>query len=95
MIIVAGHLRVDPDARSTFLDASHDVITAARAAPGCIDFHLAADPIEADRVNVFEQWNSAADVEAFRGNGPADERSQAILDASVAQYEVGATTPLT
>lgn len=95
MIIVAGHLVVDPDTRQGTLDARCDVIVAARAAEGCHDFYLSADPIEADRINILERWESVAAVEAFRGDGPSDEQQQGITDADVAQYEIADTAPLT
>ena len=64
------------------------MIAAARATPGCHDFHLSPDPLEADRINVYERWESAHAVDAFRGAGPEPEQSAAILDAAVVQYEV-------
>lgn len=93
-IIVTGWLRVDPAGRQASLDSSRSVIEAARAAPGCVDFHLSADPIEDDRINVLERWASVADVEAFRGSGPDDDQAAAILDAQVMQYEVTGATGL-
>ncbi|MEO2107527.1 MAG: antibiotic biosynthesis monooxygenase [Actinomycetota bacterium] len=54
MIIVAGYLVVRPDRRQAMLEQHLEVVTAARAAPGCFDFHLSADPVEPDRVNVFD-----------------------------------------
>lgn len=95
MIIVAGHLIVAPEQRQSMLDSHREVITAARAAPGCLDFQLAADPLEANRVNVFERWESAAAVEHFRGSGPSDTQRQAILDADVQQYDIVGATSLT
>lgn len=87
-VIVAGWLRVDPAGRQAYLENSRSVIEPARAAPGCADFHLSADPIEADRINVVERWASVADLEAFRGPGPDGDRAPAILDAQVMQYDV-------
>lgn len=52
MLIVAGHLTVKPDRRESMLARHDEVIRAARTAPGCLDFHLTADPIEVDRVNI-------------------------------------------
>lgn len=78
MLIVSGWLRVNADDRSTYLDNCLEVIRAARAAPGVIAFHLSADPIEHDRINIFEQWESIDDVEAFRGSGPSDDQATAI-----------------
>jgi quinol monooxygenase YgiN len=93
-IIVAGALYVDPSERDSYLQACHDVIVAARKADGCIDFHLTADPLEADRINVYEQWESVSAVESFRGSGPSPEQTAAIRDARVAQYEVASSTHL-
>lgn len=95
MIIVAGYLRVRPDERESYLLGCTEVVRAARGASGCIDFHLSADPIEPDRINIFEQWETAAAVEAFRGSGPSDEQQVAVLDASVSQYQITGSTSLT
>ena len=95
MIIVSGFLKLDPDERTTYLRGCQEVVRAARASQGCIDFHLSADPIEADRVNIFEQWESAEAVEAFRGSGPTDEQRAVILDANVVQHEVASSISLT
>jgi hypothetical protein len=51
--------------------------------------------IVAGHVNVFERWESQADVEAFRGSGPSDEQATAMLSASVAEYDVAAVRSLT
>ena len=71
------------------------MIQEARASDGCIDFHISADPIEADRINIFEQWESTEAVEAFRGSGPSDDQQAAILDAKVTQHEISGSTSLT
>ena len=94
MLIVAGFLRVDPADRAGYLAGCLEVIEAARAAPGCVDFHLSADPVEGDRINVFEQWESVEAVEAFRGSGPSGEQAEAIRDAAVYQHEVASTIQL-
>lgn len=95
MIIVAGHLTVEPDNRPAILDRHRRVIEAARAAPGCLAFHLSADAIEVDRINIFEQWESADAVERFRGSGPDDEQRTGIVDAKVHQYDVTTSAALT
>ena len=94
MIIVSGALFVDAGERDAYLAGCREVIVAARAAPGCVDFHLAADPIEADRINVFEQWESAAAVDTFRGSGPSDDQAAAIRDARVFQHEIATSQQL-
>jgi quinol monooxygenase YgiN len=94
VIVVAGRLYVDPAERDAYLAGCADVIAQARRAPGCLDFHLSADPLEPDRINVFEQWESVADVEAFRGSGPSDDQAAAIRDARMWQHEIAGTTRL-
>lgn len=94
MIIVSGRLHVDPADRAGLLAASRTVIEAARLAPGCVDFHLSADPIDPTRINVFEQWASAVDVDAFRRDGPDDDRWSRVHDAHVEQHEIASTTRL-
>ncbi len=94
MIIVSGQLHVDPAERDAYVEGTRAVIELARAAPGCIDFHVTADPLEPGRINVFEQWESVENVEAFRGSGPSDEQGAAILAAAVFQHVVASTERL-
>ena len=88
MVIVAGHIVVDPQQRESYLADCVSVVRQARLAPGCLDFAITADLVDAGRIDIFERWESQAAVEAFRGNGPSDEQSTAMLDASVAEYDV-------
>ena len=89
MVIVAGHVVVDPQQRDDYLSGCAEVVRQARRTPGCLDFSISADPLEPGRVNIFERWESVAAVEAFRGSGPSDEQGAAILAGSVAEYDVG------
>lgn len=93
-VCVAGHLTVAPDRRDAFLADALNVITAARDAPGCIDFHLSADPIDPTRINTFEHWDSTETVEAFRGSGPSSEQQAAILSADVHQHTIARSVRL-
>jgi quinol monooxygenase YgiN len=95
MIIVAGWIRVHSDERQTYVDGCLPVIESARSAPGCLDFHITADPLDPERVNIFEQWETVADVERFRGAGIGDEQAAAITAAKVEQHEVAGSISLT
>lgn len=88
MIIVAGQLRVAPADRAALLDSSHHAVRLARSAPGCHDFYVVADPLDADRVNVYERWADLTSLDAFRGDGPDDELSASILSSSIDEFEV-------
>jgi len=93
MLIVSGRIYVRPDARPAFLAASAQAIVQARVAPGCRDFVVAADPIESDRVNVYEEWDTEAALLAFRGSGPSGDMSSAIVRAEVQRHIVSSTGP--
>lgn len=88
MLIVAGHVVVDPEQRDDYLAGCVEVVRQARRAPGCLDFSLSADLLEPGRVNIYERWESRATVEAFRGDGPSDEQGAAIRAASVSEYDI-------
>ncbi|MFW6695548.1 putative quinol monooxygenase [Streptomyces sp. MAR4 CNX-425] len=90
MIIIAGALRVDAADRDAYLADCAPVVTRARAAAGCLDFALCADPVEADRINVYERWETDEDLHRFRGTGPDDGQAARIRDADVRKYRVSA-----
>jgi quinol monooxygenase YgiN len=95
MIVVAGHLIVDPEQRESYLADCVSVVEQARRAPGCLDFAITGDLVDPGRIDVFERWESRAAVEAFRGSGPSDEQSAAMLSASVAEYDIADGRSLT
>jgi len=94
VIIVSGPIHVDPSERDGYLAECRAVIEQARQAPGCLDFHLSADPLDAGRINVYEQWATVAEVDAFRGSGPSGDQTAAIRSASVVQHEVASSHAL-
>ena len=94
MIIVAGALRVDPAQRTAYLTDCQDLMTPSSAYEGLPRLPPHPDPLEPDRINIFEQWESVEAVEAFRGSGPSDGQQDAIRSASVWQHEIGSSTRL-
>ncbi|WP_227464899.1 putative quinol monooxygenase [Nocardioides lijunqiniae] len=88
MVIVAGHLLVDPAERASYLRGCEEVVRLARDADGCLDFALSPDLLDPGRINVHERWSSRGALEAFRGSGPSEEQGAALVGASVSEYEV-------
>jgi quinol monooxygenase YgiN len=95
MIIVAGRILVEPEQRAAYLQGCVEVIEQARNTPGCLDFALTADLVNAGRINIFERWESAAAVRSFRADGPSQEQQAEMVSASVSEYEVSAVRDLT
>jgi quinol monooxygenase YgiN len=88
LIIIAGYLRLDAADRARYLTAVSDVARQARQAPGCYDFVQAADPIDAERINIFERWESDEDLQRFRtSDGPMPELPP-LRSAEVHKYRV-------
>lgn len=87
MIVVAGHLTVAPGDRAAYLDSCRVVVEQARSAPGCVDYALGPDLVEADRVNVLEVWATRAALEAFRGAGPDDGFADRIVAIDVREFD--------
>ncbi len=88
MIIVAGHITVRPEQREEYLAGCVDVVELARRADGCLDFAISADLIEPGWINIYERWTSRSTLDAFRGSGPGDDQSAAMLSVSVTDYDV-------
>jgi quinol monooxygenase YgiN len=91
-IIVSGTLHVDPAERAAYLEARVPILEHARRAPGCLDFSLSADLLDAGRVNVYERWRSREDLLAYRtGGGPELDDSIALTAADVELHHVSAS----
>ena len=90
MLIIAGHLMVDPAHRAAFLEANGGGVAQARQATGCFDFVQSADPIDSSRINIYERWDNEDNLLAFRGAGQPEAESPPILSADVKRYVIAA-----
>lgn len=88
MIVVTGHIVVQSGQRDAFVALSSPAMAAARRHDGCEMFVVAADPLEEDRVVVFELWTSREALMAFRGQGPGSDLSALIVSANVRELRV-------
>lgn len=94
-MIVAGHLTVAARERDAYLAAVADVARRARASPGCLAFVQVPDPLEADRIVIYERWDSDEPLAAFRSSGSDDDAAEArpspeLLGAAVSKYRIAA-----
>jgi hypothetical protein len=44
-------------------------------------------------VNIYERWETDAELEAFRGSGPDADTAARIVSAEVRKYPISALTP--
>jgi quinol monooxygenase YgiN len=88
MVIVAGHITVEPRRRESYLAGCVNIVEQARGAAGCLDTAISADLIDPGRINVFERWKTQAALDTFRANGPGHEQAAAMLSVSVEEYDI-------
>jgi quinol monooxygenase YgiN len=87
--IVAGRLILKPGLRNEFIEASREAIINARKLEACEDFCVSPDPIDENRVNVFEKWKSQKALEEFRNSGPENNSFSLVETFDVNEYEIG------
>ncbi|MGA5303912.1 putative quinol monooxygenase [Nucisporomicrobium flavum] len=95
MLIVAGTGYVDPDRREALLGGLASAVRQVRTAPGCLDYVVAADPIEPDRVNIYERWESDAHLTAhLAGIGQTAPPMPDVRSVDIVRYDVSGFRPL-
>lgn len=68
MILIAGTLDLEPEARDAALEAGRELQARTRTLAGCLDYVWSADPAVPGRVYVFERWADEASLQAhFEG----------------------------
>lgn len=85
MIIIAGHTLTELVGRDAAVRAFSDMVERARKHDGCLDFSISADPVDAERTNLFELWRDQESLDAWRkvAKGP---RGVKIRKAHVKLY---------
>jgi quinol monooxygenase YgiN len=87
-IIVAGKLKLKSGKRKEFIEKSIEAISHARKLDGCEDFSVSIDPIDENRVNIFEKWQSRKSLEEFRNSGPDNDSFSLVESFEVYEYEI-------
>ena len=88
-IIVAGTIRVRTGSRAEFIESSLEAVLLARKNEACEDFSVSPDPIDNNRVNVFEKWKTRSALDEFRASGPENNMFSLVDSFQVREYEVG------
>lgn len=103
MMIVQGVFRVRPEERADYLAHAEETMRTSREEHGCLEYVLAADPIDPGRIVLSERWQSKADLDAHaRGLAARRREAAARGDASgpeaisreITVFEVASATTL-
>ena len=93
MVIVAGTGYVDPDHRDALLARLTASLRQARTTPGCLDYVVAADPVEPGRVNIYERWESDTHLNAHLA-GIALTAPPEVRSVELVRYQISGSGPL-
>ncbi|MFD0557084.1 quinol monooxygenase YgiN [Stackebrandtia endophytica] len=94
MLIIAGSLRVAPEDRDGYVASLDNLIRTTRAKPGCLDFVIAADPVDPGRVNLLERWESEELLAAHQATADVPEPVTEILTDTVRKYSIASVGPV-
>lgn len=102
-MIVQGVFRVRPEDRADYLAHSEQTMRMSREEHGCLEYVVAADPIDPGRIILSERWQSRADLDAHAKRVAARRREAAArgdaagpeaLSREITVFEVESATPL-
>lgn len=94
MLIITGHVRVDAAKRDNYVAQHADLVRRAREAPGCLDIAITADPVDPERVNNLERWDSKEHLDAWRKVARGPRLFGQIVAGDVRMYEVAKEEPV-
>ena len=63
MIVIAGSVRIKPDARERAAQAAGAMAEATRAEPGCRAYRFSSDLNDPTLVYIYEEWDSPESLE--------------------------------
>ncbi len=87
-IIVAGKLKIKRGSRDEFIERSRKAISQARVLDACEDFSVSPDPIDENRVNIFEKWIARAPLDEFRNSDTDNDLFSLVESFDVHEYEI-------
>lgn len=97
-VIVQGAFTLDPNDRDRFVEASAESMRTSRQEAGCLEYVMAADPLDPGRVILSERWASMEHLQEHLAQPRTGARNTdgrpAPLDVQIAFYEVTGTRPL-
>lgn len=99
MLVIAGHVRIDPAQREAAISAARDMMEATRREPGCISYTLSADVADPGVFHIFEEWEGQAALEShFSAPHMATFQKQmgglGVKEMKIQRYDIASVGPL-
>jgi quinol monooxygenase YgiN len=97
-VIVQGTFSIDPTERDRFVEASVGGMRSSRQEEGCLEYVMAADPLDPGRVILSERWESMDHLQqhlAQQRSAPQGAEARPVpLSVEITLYEVASSRPL-
>jgi quinol monooxygenase YgiN len=98
IMIVQGVFTVDASERDRFVETSAESMRASREEGGCLEYVMAVDPLDPERVVLSERWESMDHLEqhfARQKNSARGTESRPVpRSAEITLFEVASSRPL-
>ncbi len=99
MLVIAGHIRIDPARRDAAVAAAAEVQAETRKEPGCLSYAFSSDLDDEGLFHLFEEWESEDALDAhfatphiavFQGK----VAGLGVKEMNVKRYEIASVGPL-
>jgi quinol monooxygenase YgiN len=96
--IVQGSFVLDPKERDRFIETSIEGMRSSRQEAGCLEYVIAADPLDPARAVLTERWESMDHLQQHlsqQRNAPRGNQSRPTpRDVEITLFEVATSRPL-
>jgi quinol monooxygenase YgiN len=98
IVIVQGVFLIDPNERDRFVETGVDAMRSSRQEEGCLEYVLAADPVDPERAILSERWESMDHLQqhlAQLKNATRDVGARPVpRNVEITLFEVATSRPL-
>ena len=97
-VIVQGVFSIDAKERDQFVETSIEAMRRSRQEEGCLEYVIAADPVDPERAVLTERWESMEHLEQHlaqpRTAAPDGPPRPMPRSAEITVFEVASSRPL-
>ena len=97
-MIIQGVFSVEPNERDRFVEMSLESMRTSRQEDGCLEYVMAGDPLDPERVVLSERWESMDHLQQHlsqqRSVPPGGGSRPAPRSVEITVFEVASSRPL-
>jgi quinol monooxygenase YgiN len=97
-VILQGAFLFDPEERDRFVEVRIEAMRSSRQEDGCLEYVIAADPLDPERVVLSERWESSDHLQNHlahqRNPTPGVDTGPVPRNVEITVFEVASSRPL-